>query len=467
MPEPSLHGNTTYYPAGAEHRLSVGSASQMLERTRGSPTIARPMSPPGLGPNNGVECERLLFQVIANVQGMKSERERMILNRDHLYDEIDQLRAIIEEQRAQIESQKAEIEKLTQAQAFSNDAFAVCLIDGDGCIFDKKFLAGGYDGGREAASALTKQIHQDIGNTSTNLWTCVYYNHQGLKKALVKSKIVQESTFEEFCDGFRSASQLMHLMDVGRRKEAADEKIKEMLRLFVTTPQTKVVYFGGGHDSGYGSTLSHYQNLGFEEKIVMLKGYAEIAYDLRNLSFRTIPSDGLFMQEKIDLDALGNNALPVTPAPEGHNRTASGGSQSPQGPGSYASAASTLAVPGTTLAQRAPSPGHPRRTSRQGQRRIDPSKPLHKQIPSICNYYVLSSRGCRNSECHHAHDYALTEDQKRTLRDYMQTVPCDHGEDCINEACILGHYCPAGPSCPRMKKGICRFRDEQHVDSEY
>ncbi|KAG9099422.1 hypothetical protein FRC06_005292 [Ceratobasidium sp. 370] len=234
-------------------------------------------------------------------------------------------------------------------------------------------------------------------------------------------------------------------MDVGRRKEAADEKIKEMFRLFVTTPQTKVIYFGGGHDSGYGSTLSHYQNLGFEEKIVMLKGYAEIAYDLRNLSFRTIPSDGLFMQEKLDLDALGNNVPPVAPAPEGHNRTASGGSQSSQAPGSYASAAGTLAVPGSAPAQRAPSPGQLRRASRQGQRRIDPSK----------------------SECHHAHDYALNEDQKRTLRDYMRTVPCDHGEDCINEACILGHYCPAGPSCPRMKRGMCRFRDEQHEDSEY
>jgi DNA-binding LacI/PurR family transcriptional regulator len=76
-------------------------------------------------------------------------------------------------------------------------------------------LTSGYEGGREAASALTKQIHQDIGNTSTNLWTCVYYNHQGLKKALAKYKIVQESIFDDFCDGFRSASQLIHMMDVG------------------------------------------------------------------------------------------------------------------------------------------------------------------------------------------------------------------------------------------------------------
>ncbi|KAG8697025.1 hypothetical protein FRC09_008114 [Ceratobasidium sp. 395] len=347
----------------------------------------------------------------ASVQGMKSERERMIINTDNLYDEINELHNIIKEQRDQIEHQKAEIERLTQAQAFSSDAFAVCLIDGDGCIFDKKFLNGGYDGGREAASALTKQIHQDIGNTSTNLWTCVYYNHQGLKKALVKCKIVQEPVFEEFCDGFRSASQLIHMMDVGRRKEAADEKIKEMLRLFVTNPQTKVVYFGGGHDSGYGSTLSHYQSMGFEEKIVVLKGYAEIAYDLRTLSFRTISSDGLFMQEKIDVDVLGNNA-PIAQAPEGHNRSSSGGggNQSSTNLGSYASAAGTLVVPASVIAPRTPSPGHVRRASRSGTRRIDTSKklPASATIMSCRLVAVVTAY----SECHHAHDYALTAQQR-------------------------------------------------------
>jgi hypothetical protein len=40
-----------------------------------------------------------------------------------------------------------------------------------------------------------------------------------------------------------------------RRKEAADEKIKEMLRVFAVAPQTKIIYFGGGHDSGYGGSV--------------------------------------------------------------------------------------------------------------------------------------------------------------------------------------------------------------------
>ncbi|QRV72491.1 hypothetical protein RhiJN_00505 [Ceratobasidium sp. AG-Ba] len=397
MPE-APRARTPIHPT--EHRLSVSGSSPSTERPRGSPMITRPASPPVISVNHGAECEQLLFKVIASIQGMKIDQERMASDNNHLYDEIDELRSIVEQQQAQIEIQKAEIERLSHAQLPSNESFAVCLIDGDGCIFDKKFLTSGYDGGRDAASTLTKQIHQDIGNTSTNLWTCVYYNHQGLKKALAKSRIVTELAFEEFCDGFRSASQLIHLMDVGRRKEAADEKIKEMLRLFVATPQTKVIYFGGGHDSGYGSTLSHYQNLGFEDKIVILKGYAEVAYDLRNLLFKVISSDGLFMQEKIDVEALGNINTSPTPTADGHSRNNSTESAAycapPAGLGtSYASAASVLVVPVNKSSNRSPSPGNTRWPTRS-QRRIDVSKPLHKQNPSICNYYVLSSRGCRN-----------------------------------------------------------------------
>jgi hypothetical protein len=79
----------------------------------------------------------------------------------------------------------------------------------------QRLLVKGYEGGREAAAILTKQLHQDLGSTSAGLWTCVYYNHSGLKKILSRAQIIPETTFEEFCDGFRSASQLIHMMDVG------------------------------------------------------------------------------------------------------------------------------------------------------------------------------------------------------------------------------------------------------------
>ncbi|CAE6397729.1 unnamed protein product [Rhizoctonia solani] len=381
-----------------EHRYAATLTTPAMTRGRTvSSASGRPGSP-GLNTATGADtCEDLLFKVIASVQGMKLERENLTSNIGELYAQIEQLEATVTQQAQEIEAQRAEIERLNQAQARWADIYAICLIDGDGYIFDRKLLVNGYEGGREAAASLTKQLHQDLGNTSAGLWTCVYYNHSGLKKVLSRAQIVPETTFDEFCDGFRSASQLIHMMDVGRRKEAADEKIKEMLRMFATAPQTKMVYFGGGHDSGYAVALSHYQSLGLEDKIVIIKGYDEIAHDLRKLPFRIMDTEGLFMVEKVGLDTQVDTQVQF--GTQSAARGASSSQMTPPTMGSYASA-TTLGVPSPTTKNRSPSPSNIRRISRDavkgGQRRIDTSKPLHKQIPSICNYYILSPRGCRN-----------------------------------------------------------------------
>ncbi|CAE6426543.1 unnamed protein product [Rhizoctonia solani] len=339
----------------AEHRYTATLPAPVNNRGRtASSASGRPGSPGPIAATGADTCEDLLFKVIASVQGMKLERDNLTTNIGELHAQIGQLEATVAEQMRQIEDQRAQIERLSQAQARSLDTYAICLVDGDGYIFEKKLLVNGYEGGREAAASLTRQLHQDLGNTSTSLWTCVYYNHSGLKKVLSKAQIVSESTFDEFCDGFRSASQLIHMMDVG--KEAADEKIKEMLRVFVAAPQTQVVYFGGGHDSGYAGALSHYQNLGLEDKIVILKGYDDIAYDLRKFPFRIMGTEGLFMSEKVGIDAQADVQAQPNLQPM----------------------AATLTVPPSTTGNRSPSPSHVRRTSRDagksGQRRVDTSK---------------------------------------------------------------------------------------------
>ncbi|CAE6523587.1 unnamed protein product [Rhizoctonia solani] len=357
--------------SATEHRYATLSTPVATRGRTVSSVSGRPGSPGPITTTGADTCEDLLFKVIASVQGMKLERESLTSNIDELHTQIERLEATVAEQRQEIEDQRAQIERLNQAQARQLDTYVICLVDGDGYIFDKKFLVNGYEGGREAAASLTKQLHQDLGNTSTSIWTCVYYNHYGLKKVLSKAHIIPETTFDEFCDGFRSASQLIQMMDVGRGKEAADEKIKEMLRVFA--PQAKTVYFGGGHDSGYAGALSRYQNLGLEGKIVILKGYDEIAYDLRKLPFRVMDTRGLFMSEKVELDAQVD--AQAQPSPQPMARGASG-SQATMTT-SYATAA-TLAVPLVTTQNRSPSPGHTRRASRDagrsGQRRIDPSK---------------------------------------------------------------------------------------------
>ncbi|CUA70127.1 hypothetical protein RSOLAG22IIIB_00475 [Rhizoctonia solani] len=378
---PSQMSETVPYTSGrysttTEHRYAPTLSTPAANRGRTASSASGTPGSPGPVTTTGADtCEDLLFKVIARVQGMKMERESLTSNIDDLHAQIERLESTVAEQKRKIEEQGAQIERLNQAQSRLLDTYAICLVDGDGYIFDKRFLVNGYEGGREAAASLTKQLHQDLGNASISLWTCVYYNHSGLKKVLSKAQIVSEATFDEFCDGFRSASQLIHMMDVGRRKEAADEKIKEMLRVFATAPQTKIVYFGGGHDSGYAGALSHYQNLGLETKIVILKGYDEIAYDLRNFPFRIMDTDGLFMSDKVDPDAQVDGQAQA--GPHANARGISSNRTTPPTATSYALAA-TLTAPLSSINNRSPSPGHVRRISRDagrnGQRRIDTSK---------------------------------------------------------------------------------------------
>lgn len=75
--------------------------------------------------------------IAASVQGMKTEREAIISDREQLHDEIERLKARLYEQEEIIKQQRDEIERLTRAQAPNNDSFALCLVDGDGCIFNK------------------------------------------------------------------------------------------------------------------------------------------------------------------------------------------------------------------------------------------------------------------------------------------------------------------------------------------
>ncbi|KAJ3475177.1 hypothetical protein NLI96_g12010 [Meripilus lineatus] len=99
--------------------------------------------------------------------------------------------------------------------------------------------------------------------------------------------------------GFNQASPLFSFVDVGIGKERADEKIKECLRVFTRFPQTVRVFFGGAHDNGYTSTLNYLQNEGLLNKMIILRGYKDLAFEIKSLDIPCIEIDGLFMSRKL------------------------------------------------------------------------------------------------------------------------------------------------------------------------
>ncbi|EED79579.1 predicted protein [Postia placenta Mad-698-R] len=200
----------------------------------------------------------------------------------------------------------------------------LCLIDGDGNIFSSELLSTGQAGGRQAAMLLTKGLTDHLASTDSldaalpgrgQLWLTIYCNKSGLVETLTHNNVCTAEQFDAFCAGFNQASPLFSIVDVGNGKEAADAKIKECLRVFTRFPQTSKVFFGGAHDNGYTSTLTYLQNEGLLDKIILLRGYKDLAYEIKGLELPHLDIQGLFMTKRLQTHSSKKNNVPNQAAP--------------------------------------------------------------------------------------------------------------------------------------------------------
>ncbi len=107
----------------------------------------------------------------------------------------------------------------------------------------------------------------------------------------------------------------------------------------------------GAHDNGYTSTLNLLQNEGLLDKVVLLKGYKELAHEINNLRLPQLDIDGVFIQKKLQTNgkqkaAAANAAANKSPKPP----------KQPMTPGSSASESERTRVgsigkPATPVAQ--------------------------------------------------------------------------------------------------------------------
>lgn len=97
----------------------------------------------------------------------------------------------------------------------------------------------------------------------------------------------------------------------------------ECLRVFTRFPQTSAVFFGGtcvsrvprfgftaftgGHDNGYTSALTSLENEGLLHKVVLLRGYKDVAIELKNLQLPELTIDGVFMTQKLPTNIFQRN----------------------------------------------------------------------------------------------------------------------------------------------------------------
>jgi len=141
-----------------------------------------------------------------------------------------------------------------------------------------------------------------------SLCTMLYMNMTGLRDYLVSKNICSALDFDGFVTGFNRSTELFSIVDCSQGKEAADAKIREMLKTFASVPQVRKIVFGGGHDGGYLSVLNSLRTDGYGEKLVLLE-YCKNAKAIEDLHISRFTVPGLFL-DKTRFEPQRGNSLP-------------------------------------------------------------------------------------------------------------------------------------------------------------
>ncbi|KAJ6509955.1 hypothetical protein C8R47DRAFT_774581 [Mycena vitilis] len=180
----------------------------------------------------------------------------------------------------------------------------ITLIDGDGAIFSGDLISQGQQGGNLAARSLSDSITQflssNYGAKPYQLWVYLFYNRRGLTDTFNRVGLGSlNKMFEDFVVGFNQATERFTMVDVGSTKEAADVKLKVHLEDDIRLPQTFKVIFGGCHDNGYTCSLHSQITAGFREKLILLKGYTQMATEIAALNLPSLEIPDLFIKNKL------------------------------------------------------------------------------------------------------------------------------------------------------------------------
>ncbi|KAL8703815.1 MAG: hypothetical protein Q9201_003010 [Fulgogasparrea decipioides] len=372
-------------------------------------------------------------------------------------------------------------EELRKLKAFMNrDPFVLVLIDGDGMIFEDKYILKGEIGGKEAAARLWHEIndyvHEKLPDIPSDcrIVTRIYANMKGLAEVCYKAGIAERAgLLEDFYRGFTGSKILFDFVDVGPGKDRADEKITELFKLHLSDFHCQHIFFGCSHDNGYARLLEQYTEQTVTDQITLLEGVPfEKELHLMRAKYSTVKFEGLFRTNKINIynqPQSGPHHLGKVSSESSTLPSTQSGYQSPYQPiigvssSSLASGnpstmnprAPTWASAATSAAQLVSPPPTPRPATahpassteiprnRHGQR-IDPPTVYDKDEVNrlrklkLCNVHFL--RGdCDYDPCTHVHKYKLTKNETAALKTIARMVPCFYGTECDDPKCIYGH----------------------------
>ncbi|KIM90970.1 hypothetical protein PILCRDRAFT_157689 [Piloderma croceum F 1598] len=490
----------------------------------------------GLLTNESLYCQRI-EELSTDLQAFKAAYTSSEKSKREVEDKLQKLQQEFEKDKHDLENQIATLK--------GSERRVICLVDGDGAIFSPDLLAKGQEGGLAAAKMLAESVRQDFSSKyqldQFHLWVYVFYNKRGLVDAIGRAGLsAAKQKFEDFVFGFNQAAERFVMVDVGSGKEAADAKIKVILEDNIRLPQTNKILFGGQllcntlfmafvdvllagcHDNGYTTSLRSLITAGFQNKLVLLRGYTESATGIDELGLPSMTIPQLFIPDKLNTshgplsslkpvrsrsasvaDSFPQVPRTITPLPSSSLQsscTLVEDSQStiplrsspeqeldplpfatetvapPTGPQSYKSAlqavqqvqtrastpeldaAGSSASSDTSYELLTDPRGSP---SPSRARHVNPNIPLSKHKPPPCTLFYLAN--CKHGiDCKYGHDYILEDDHYETIRENAKKAPCpakNRNEICtFGDSCCYGHVCPLTTKCHFNAQGRCKFR---------
>ena len=217
------------------------------------------------------ENSERISQALANEQEISSQLRERLLDQQSLTNQ--RMQTLLEGRGAPAEVKEVLIKAeraLSDIREISWDRpYALVLIDGDGCIFNPKFLRQGLLGGELVGELLLQKIHDHfndcrfLGQRGWQIIVRIFANVEGLAGALKKCGRVSESTLlSSFVVGLTHSDPYIDFVDVGPTKEAADFKIKALLDHYAPDINVRCqhVMLGCANDHGYLRMLAPYKH---------------------------------------------------------------------------------------------------------------------------------------------------------------------------------------------------------------
>ncbi|CZT43008.1 uncharacterized protein RSE6_02983 [Rhynchosporium secalis] len=194
--------------------------------------------------------------------------------------------------------ERAEISSARVA-AVDQGKFMLVLIDADAQtnLFRDEYLTRGMDGGHAAADVLKEKVQEHLVNglgasvektKALPIMIKAFANLEGLSNYCVKSqRLRSQDALSKFWAGFSRSSALVDFIDVGRGKEEADSKLREVLAFYINNPLCTHIMLMCCHDAGYIPVLRPYSVKSMLSQKITLISTGGILPSIAALNFRS------------------------------------------------------------------------------------------------------------------------------------------------------------------------------------